>query len=64
MFGTVKQIINSTEDKDFDSFYSEYVLKIQDENLQRELMHSSLFSMSDLNSIDAELNKLYSEVKI
>ena len=61
MLETVKQLIKDTS-KDFDSFYAEYVMDVQDANIEREVSHINICSFKDSNSINEMIDEMCLEV--
>lgn len=58
MLTTVQKIINDSDDVPFDAFYQNYVVSVQDSNLNRELSHLNINTFKQSNEVEDCLNKL------
>ena len=59
MLDKIKQYISDLPDVDFDDYYQQYILDVQDINLSLEFKYSNI---SDHLSIEALLAKIHGEL--
>jgi hypothetical protein len=59
MLDNIKQYISDLPDVDFDDYYQQYILDVQDINLSLEFKYSNI---SDHLSIEALLAKIHGEL--
>lgn len=61
MLDSVKQKIEDLPDKSFNQFYQEYIFKIQDDNLEREV---STVKSNGVISLTKLVNELHKQFKL
>lgn len=64
MLEIVKSSIDSVEDIPFHTYFQQYILKVQDENISYEFKYLQLHNVLDILSLDKLISKYFDQMVI